>query len=318
MSRSCKMVFTSFKMEIDWERIYNDNSDVIRYLVCQLEESPKTGKFHYQGYIQFFKACRFARFQKLINDKCHMEIARGTTIENLEYCTKIKTSLGEVWEFGKPTSQGKRNDWNHIKDMIDDGATIQELAHKHFGDYIRYHRGFEKYKYIHDKSESQNRRSVKVKLILGPTGTGKTQGVLDKFGDDKVYILEFDKGSNVWWDGYQGEDVILLDDYNNNYNLPRLLRVLDKYKLRLPIKGGFTWAKWTKVFITTNLRKCELHESAKDEHRNALFRRIDEIDNKWVEPIAESSSVFAGAKCSGNTSRTCAIIPKIKTLDLDG
>lgn len=302
MTRSCKMVFTVYKRPIDWEKVYSENKDIVRYLLCQEEECPKTGKFHYQGYVQFFKAARFSRFQNMIDDKCHLEIAKGTTIENMEYCTKIKSSLGTVWEYGKPTSQGQRNDLIHIRDMLDKGDSMLEVAQEHFGDFVRYHRGFEKYQNMINRKNSQIRRSVEVTLILGPTGCGKTQSVLDEFGDEKVYIVEFD-GPTVWWDGYIGQKVILLDDYDNNFKLPRLLRILDVYKIRLPIKGGFTWARWQKVFITMNLHKDELHSHAKTEHRNALFRRIKVTKNLWG----------VGTKCWGNTNPTLCIVS-----DLDG
>jgi hypothetical protein len=78
-----------------------------------------------------------------------------------------------------------------------------------------------------------------------------------------------------WWDGYDGEKSILIDEYDNQIPITRLLNLLDGYHLRLPVKGGFTYAAWTKVIITTNLNPLELHPNAKQQHRAALHRRIN-------------------------------------------
>lgn len=295
MARSCKMLFTCYKFEIDWTEVYSENSDEIRYIIVNPEQCPTTKRRHWQGYIQFYKSCRYAKFQKMIGDKCYMEIAKGSAEANQIYCSKLKSSIGDHKEFGSPTSQGKRNDLIQIKNMIDNGKNLFDVANEYFGDYVRYFKGFERYKNMIDLNECIKRRLVEVTLLTGPTGCGKTKYVLDLHGDDNVYIVEFDNSSCVWWDGYRGENIILLDDYDNNFRLNRLLRILDSYKLRLPIKGNHTWAKWHKIYITTNLKEHEIHLNAKDEHRNALFRRINEIKSYWGE---------SGTKCIGNINYT--------------
>lgn len=40
----------------------------------------------------------------------------------------------------------------------------------------------------------------------GYTGTGKTRGVRARFPD------AFIKGNNVWWDGYNNEEVVIIDE----------------------------------------------------------------------------------------------------------
>lgn len=287
--QSRKWVFTLFDTTIDFKDICEINSNLINYLYTGLETAPKTGKLHYQGFIQFKRALRRKQLQTILNNKCWCNPMKGSFKDNEAYCSKQKHK--NVWfEFGTWSKQGQRNDLLNIKDMIDKGATMMQVAQDHFGDYIRYHRGLEKYKSMYDKKTATNRRNVKVTLICGPTGSGKTSSVLDKHNDD-VYTVEFSH-SNIWWDGYEDEKVILLDDYDNNFRITRLLRILDQYKLQIPIKGGFKYAKWDEVYITTNLRIDELHSNAKREHRNALFRRVTSTINLYDK---------SGTKCRGNT-----------------
>lgn len=262
-------------IDIDWSKVYSDYKDIIRYLIVQKEKGDKHGRLHWQGYIQLYNQCRTRKIQTITTElkiKHFCEPARGSAEENKAYCTKMRTSQNEFYEFGKAVSQGCRSDLEDIKKCLDDGGNLNDIANNHFGDFIRYHNGFRAYKSLIDKKTRQKRRNVEVELRYGDTGTGKTQGVLDKHGDDKVFIIDFNGAE--WWDGYDGEDIILIDDYNNDIKINRLLRLLDKYKVRLPIKGGFTWANWTKIYITTNLTLDELHAQAKPEHRRALMRRI--------------------------------------------
>lgn len=273
-----KWCFTSFKKDINFTHIWEENKDIIRYLVVQGEVSPKTKKFHWQGYIQMFNQCRMRKLKLTFNDMAiHLETQRGTNEQASDYCKKIKSATGQKYEFGKPTTQGARNDLEHIKKLIDDGGDCLDVANDHFSDFIRYHSGIQKYKQLVEKKNRSANRDLTVELISGPTNTGKSHDVRAKYPD--CYVIESGEKAE-WWDGYCGEKVILFDDYSNDIKINRLLRLLDKYKCRLPIKGGFTWANWDKVFITTNLTQTEIHSNARTEHRTALFRRIDVITRK--------------------------------------
>lgn len=161
-----------------------------------------------------------------------------------------------------------------------------DVANSYFGTYCRYYRGYERYKEMCDKKLRSKQRNVEVTLITGPTGAGKTKQVFDKEGDENVFTFESVNGAE-WWCGYDGEQAIILDDYNNDFKISRMLRILDRYKLKLPIKGGHTWANFTRIYITTNLKLDELHSNAKPEHIRALRRRITNIIDLWPDNESE-------------------------------
>jgi len=91
------------------------------------------------------------------------------------------------------------------------------------------------------------------------------------------------KHDKVWFSGYTGQKTLILDDFDSMFcSLPFLKRLLDKYKLKVEIKGGFAWACWTTVVITSNRAPCMWYEDTatvhyKPEDINALKRRIHEI-----------------------------------------
>lgn len=231
------------------------------------EEGLAPGKTpHLQGYVYFkcnktLKAM-IKQLRKVFAKAPHVEPAAGTAKQSQAYCSKE----GKFAEWGELPSQGKRRDLEHAAEMLKAGEAMSAVAEEHPGTYIRYHKGLEKYQGLQLKAKAAEWRAVEVVLIKGPTGTGKTRMAMEEAK------YKIDGCGLQWWDGYEGEDCILIDEYANNVKITELLTVLDGHPKRLAIKGGFTYACWTKVYITTNLR--QLHELASAEHKAALERRI--------------------------------------------
>lgn len=271
--RSRNWCFTDFK-NIDFKTIYANNTDVIRYICVGKEICPKTQKEHNQGWVQFSTPRRMNGVKRIFNSKSlHLEPCYGTEFDNDKYCTKD----GKYWQEGKFATQGHRTDIENIKHKLDNGDSLMDIANDNFDLFLRYRQGFRNYKQMVDKKKRSTFRKVKVKVISGPTGCGKTRKAMkDPYNTYKI------EGSNLeWWDGYDGENILVIDEYNNDINITKLLNILDGYQLRLPIKGGFTYANWHKVIITTNLKRHEIHPNAKPEHINALNRRISKWKNLY-------------------------------------
>lgn len=256
--------FTDFKL-LSFKKIYKHNKGVIRYICWGKEICPKTKRIHYQGWIQFINKKKMGGVKRILNSKqIHLECCRGNEQQNDKYCQKDN----EYAKFGKPISQGFRTDLEDIKHRLDNQEPMKNIADDYFSNYIRYHRGFTKYAELVAKKKSQKFRKVYTTLLRGETGTGKTRSAIE-FNTDYYKIT----GSQLeWFDGYEGESTLIIDEYANDVKITTLLNLLDGYQLRLPIKGGFTYANWTTVFITTNLEN--LHSQALECHRKALKRRI--------------------------------------------
>jgi len=264
--QSVNWCFTDFVMDNDWEEIYKKD-DNIRYICYGSEICPITKRKHYNGWIQFTKRLRLCGVKKVCRSKViHVESCRGTEEANDRYCKKD----GDWKTFGEFITQGKRTDLDSLKKIVDDGGTLKDIADENFKIFIQYNRGFQEYKKIVDKSRRKCFRKVKTIHIHGKTGLGKTRKAMG-YSDDTYKI----QGNALkWWDGYDGEKVLVIDEYDSQIPCTELLGILDGYQLRLPIKGSFTYANWETVIITSNYRK--LHRNARKMHRNALKRRITE------------------------------------------
>ncbi len=263
--QSKNWAFTDFELK-DWSKIYEQHEDV-NYICWGTEICPETKRKHYQGWFQVINKKRFGGAKKVCQSKkMHIEACLGSEEQNDKYCQKdnVYTRLGEY------TIQGKRTDLDGLKKIIDDGGTLKDIAGENFQAFIQYNRGFQEYKKIVDKSRRKTFRNVKVIHIHGKTGTGKTKRAMAH--SDDTYKIQ--GNALKWWDGYDGEETIVIDEYDSQIPCTELLGILDGYQLRLPIKGSFTYANWKTVLITSNYKR--LHGSAKKMHRDALKRRITE------------------------------------------
>lgn len=273
--------FTSFKMDLDFNDIYENNKDVIRFLIVQKEQGQKTKKIHWQGYIQLFNQYRLSRVKYIIGDNTlHLESARGSPQENKDYCSKIKTSLNEKYEFGKLSYQGFRTDIEIIKKQCLEGKPLIKIAYDNFNTWIRCYKSVDKFRALLAQQRANTMRDMYVEYIWGKSGVGKTYGVLSKHGAKNVYILDLVGGENIWFDGYDQQKILLIDDFTENMiPINYMLRLLDRYKLRLNQKGGHSWALFNKIYITSNLTLEECYPNAEDEHLTALRRRINKFEH---------------------------------------
>ncbi len=261
--------FTDFKM-LNWDEIYEEYSDIIRYLCRGFEIAPTTGRKHYQGWIQFKSKKRMSRIKNICRSKgLSLRPMFGSEYQNEDYCKK--DNQFKTW--GTFISQGHRTDLEKAIKIIRNGESMTQIEEIVPNLILRYHSGLKELIKINQKKISKKFRKVDVSVHTGKTGTGKTRTAVEE--NPNAFMINGDQME--WWDGYEGEETIIIDEYNNDVNITKILKVLDGYQLRLPVKGSFTYARWTKVIITTNLTKDELHPNAKREHRNALFRRVDNI-----------------------------------------
>ena len=206
--------------------------DNIRYICYGRERCPDTDREHYQGFAIFTRTCRIPKAKEWIGggDGTHLEPRRGTRDQARDYTRK---SDGEWLEWGRYVALTNEQLF---------GLPIEELKENHKEFFCRYHKGLEKLQQKGDKW-----RDVEVHILWGKTGTGKTRHVMEM---DNVYKID---PPYKWWDGYSGEEILLIDDYKRGaIDRGQLLNLLDGYRLRLETKGSHTWALWKKVYITSN------------------------------------------------------------------
>jgi len=259
-----------------WDR--HEDTDM-EYLILQVEKAPDTGKIHLQGYIALSKRTTLASMKKIYSAAAHWETARGTPQENKDYCSKSESRVAGPWEFGTlPVGSGARTDLKGIFTAVKAEKSNLEILEATDGASAKFEKHINYIRFtVNEKKSDRQLTGVRVIVLYGATGVGKTYCAVNYFGREDYHLQECpsSKDSRFWFDGYQGQRTLILDDFSGEFcNYRYLLRVLDKYKLKVEIKGSFSWALWTTVVITTNL-----HPSAwyPNENSAPLQRRINEI-----------------------------------------
>jgi len=228
------------------------NEEEMVYLVYQTETAPSTGHLHTQGFCRFKNRVRLAAAQRLLGlDRAHFELAKGTDQNNKDYCTKLETRAeGPHGEYGKlvVSEQGKRSDLQEVADKIKQGACMREVALDHPATFIKYHGGMVELA-MRIAPPPPVRREVQVFVLWGPTGTGKTHRVRTTWPE--CYTVT--SGDPHPWDGYEGQKVLFLDEFNSNqWKLPHLNQLLDVWAVTLPARYHSKTAAWNVVVIASN------------------------------------------------------------------
>ena len=105
----------------------------------------------------------------------------------------------------------------------------------------------------------------------GPTGTGKSRTARQQYPG--AYIKD---PKNDWWDGYNGQDVVIIDDFDK-FQVKQsgdLKRWLDRYVFKAQVKGGYLGdIRPKKIIITSNYHPKEIWEET-DITLSTILRRV--------------------------------------------
>lgn len=241
------------------------------------------GLEHVHMVLEDIKAMRFTAIKKEYAQGMHFSPTRGNKKQVEDYINKVgeweekgekiiyTTTYGEV-----KGAQGRRNDLNRLYDLIRDGFTDFQILEEN-PQYMKYLDKIAKVRETlrYEEFKDKRRTDLHVEYWYGDPGTGKTSGVLNMYGDSKVYMVSDYVHP---WDDYQGEDVVLFDDFDSNRILLNdLLRWIDIYPVNLRSRYSNKVACFTKVYFTSNFSPEEQWSEEYRWHKkeyDALMRRI--------------------------------------------
>nr|WAE42165.1 MAG: replication associated protein [Cressdnaviricota sp.] len=281
MPRAKSWLFVDYEIEV--APGLDDNTSYISY---QLERCPLTQRLHYQGVIVMKRACQHYFVQWCLNKDCHLEPCRNLE-DVIAYSHKEDTRVAGPWSLGiKPVSYG-RTDLLEIQQEIDNGAGEKDIARGHFINYLRYRNGIISYVSL---STLVTRVTTFVEVHWGVTSTGKTSGFWETWPNGYSKAL-----NNTWWERYQGEEHILLDDFNpidsTRWDINYWKVVLDRYPLVLDRKfGSITMPRHTHFYITSNHHPRYWWPAEQQQDRDAILRRLHSIIEHVHDPNYEENA----------------------------
>ncbi|AIF76262.1 Rep [Bat associated circovirus 6] len=257
----------------------------VKYLIIGKEVGEK-GTPHLQGFVNLTKKVRRSTLKQLLKcTRVHVEPARGTDLENQRYCQKQKDYL----EVGKPQCQGKSSALQEALRMLQtSNGDLGKVAASFPEVYVRHGRGMRDYVNVSGLVPRREKKTTAI-VLVGPPGVGKTKYVMQQIGEDTSYW----KPRGPWWDGYQQQTCVVLDDFYGWVCFDELLRVLDRYPLKVPIKGGFVEFNSDIVYITSNKEPQEWYnEENICGTMEALFRRFNKVYELVEGGVREMKTVY--------------------------
>lgn len=254
----------------------------------------ETGLHHFQGYLELDRAQRITYVKKFDGfEGAHLEPRRGSRDEARAYAMKVDdpTYVEGPWEYGvwDTHEPGKRTDVKEMYDWIkENSATPYEVMDKFPELYCKYPRAIKDFCTAHMAKKQRTTKS-KVTLIIGPPNVGKSYYCKDKYPD--AFWLTPSK-DRVWWDGYDKQEVVILDEFNYGW-LPFdfLKRLLDAYPITVEVKGDTRSMVAKEIVITCNKDPRVWYKDHDKFDDVALLRRIDKF---IVMKARDEQEVFDG------------------------
>lgn len=278
-----------------------------RTIVFQPELCPTIGRHHWQGVVAFEERLNARQVRQALQLEKKGSAWLGTN--NGDFANIVKYTMKKesrnpdqtkwfapdkpVHIYGELPAPNAASGWNNMILSLQAGKTIQEIVEQHTGDFIRYGRGIQLAHELLNKP-ADIRRNVKVYLLQGLTGAGKTWAVMSMYGAKAFKKPRNKPGEVGFFCNYDGEDVLILDEFRGDIPIADLLEMLDVWPYKVPVKHQQSkYARWTKVFIMTNLMydKWPYRTTVDAQTLAALDRRIPP-QNRFNIMSREDSASF--------------------------
>lgn len=267
------------------DRIVSDRLKAAKavYFVYQLERG-SAGTLHLQGYVRFKSTVHLSGVRKVLPG-AHWEPRKGTEAQARDYCMK-DPRLDGPWEFGTHVSQGSRSDLLAVKDLIDDGIAMVDIADSHFVPFIKFHRGLQVYANLKRKRGGIRPAPVISVYWSTASGVGKSRKAFEDNPD--AYPLRRPNSSALWWDAYDGEDTVIIDEFYGWMPYDFLIRMLDRYPLLVDTKCGAVFMMAHKFVFTSNKHPKDWYKDSIPYYK--LERRLSEFGSiTCFDPVHDGS-----------------------------
>lgn len=264
------------------------------YCVWQVEVGA-SGTPHLQG------TCVFKTKKSLawLNGKmkAHWEIRLGTFEQAKAYCTKEPRVSGPHI-YGEEPKQGKRTDIINLKRALEAGKTEVQIAQDDdlFPHWVRNFKAIERYRRL--VSAQYRTWATFTIAIWGPPGTGKTRWAFEHF-PDAYWLKKPGQGQTAFFDGYEGQEAVVIDEFYGWLPFDLLQRMCDRYPLMVDTKGGMVNFYPKFIVITSNANPIEWYRRGLGAMERRLEGELGQI-------------VYAGEGWSGEIRRCDPPVPFVR------
>lgn len=259
----------------------------IKYIVCG-EEVGEKGTPHLQCFITWQNVKTESACRKLLPPRAYVRhmYQHSNATASADYCKKDKKI---AYEAGNPPRQGSRTDLKKVVDEVKEGKSIRKMVDDNT---IKNHQGL---KYAQElKKIYEKKRDWKPDVIWywGKPGSGKTHKatqILKELAEDEDNIY-YQMRTGQWWEGYDGQEYVLIDDLRANFmTFSDLIKLLDRYPIRVETKGSSRQFVAKVIIITSPFPPERAYHTT--ECINQLLDRIDLVKEFKGENFREKIKI---------------------------
>jgi len=241
--------------------------DGLSYVKGQLEQGESTNYQHWQIFFITKKKASIHQIKKIFEiENGHFELTRSEAAE--DYVWKEDTRIGEPFEYGKkPFKRNSGTDWEEVRDLAKKGQ-LDEIPADIF---VRCYPSLCRIRSDYLQPVAMERDAI---VYWGPTGTGKSHRAWSQGGDNPYYKDPRSK----FWDGYTDQTTVIFDEFRGTIDISHILRWLDRYPVRVEVKGSTKVLLANKFFFTSNIHPNRWYPDLDSETYAALERRLKIIN----------------------------------------
>ncbi len=287
--------------EEEEELLKNLVPDYVKYLIYQPEVGDN-GTKHLQGYLQVNKKTRLSGVKKL-QRRAHWEPQSmdATLQDNIHYCSKPipgctctkcveagrHPRMGPTVVLGEPTSSGQRSDLLNFRDAVKERKRKREVVEDDelLKPYAKYPRLYNSLRSLYIKRDFQ----TTLEIHWGIPNAGKSTYVRNKYPGAYYLSQPRDGGKGFWWDDYDGEEVVILEEFHGQMYQDMFCSLVNLYPLKVESKGGGMPFMATKLVIISNQDPMLWWKDSSPQ----TYRRLHEANTKhwtteYVQPRLET------------------------------
>lgn len=257
---------------------------------CMCDETGEQGTPHTHIYVVFSNSVMFETVHKRFFG-VHIDEAKGTHKDNRDYVRKEGKWLDdekhetnhietfEEWGELPPDRTKSETQAEQIMQMVIAGKTNAEILREIPGAYCKLNYIEQARQTIRYEKFSDQYCKRDVTYLWGDTRVGKTRSVMDLYGYRNVYqVTDYAHP----FDNYNGQDVIIFEEFRSSLKIEDMLKYLDGYPVMLPCRYTNRVACYTKVFIISNIPLDKQYVNIQQECPKtweAFIARIDHIQH---------------------------------------
>lgn len=270
-------------------------------------ERGEQGTRHLQAVLVFSRRLRLNQVAAMFRGGAHVERCHDL-LASVAYCTKETSRELGPWKAGElPFHRNNKRDWDAMWELAKAGKMEEIPADVCLAATVLCNMQVRIRCYSTIKCIAKDHAPAKPDLpeldnvwLYGAPGSGKS------FEARRLFPGAYPKSFNKWWDGYQNEDTVIIDDFEKgdegkNHPLGHHLKIWsDVYEFIAEIKGGAARIRPKRLIVTSNYSIDEVFPRHVDSALNeAVHRRFMErywsVADRVLQPRAAAGPLAGPA-----------------------